>query len=116
MPALTPIPNDARCRRKCIEWKDLINFLKYVPQYYIADRCKTCLIWFPKSMVVKCPCCHQRVRTVPNRRLKTYLPESKIKQIIKEAIDKGWTLLKNDRITKQILEYERITHEYKRLR
>jgi len=94
----------------------MINFLPHVPYYQIADRCKTCLIWYPKYLIVKCPCCHQRVRSKPNHRKKGYLPESEIRKIIKEKLESGWTILKNDDIVKRILEYEYVTLEYKHLR
>ena len=115
MSKLTPKPGSG-CRRICVEWKDLINFLQHVPYYQLADRCKSCLIWFPKNMIVKCPCCHQRVRSTPKHRKTSYLPEAETKEIIRKAMANGWTLLKNDEFVKNILEYENITQKYKRLK
>ena len=116
MATLTPIPNPACCRGKCKEWKNMLNFLHRVPKFWLADCCKTCLIWYPKNLVVKCPCCHQRVRSTPNHRSKNYLTESEIRQIIIDARARGWTLLKHDNIVKSILDFESITYSYKRLK
>lgn len=110
---LKPSPRDKNCKGLCKEWKNMINFIPRVPRYRLGDRCKTCLIWFPKFIVVKCPCCRQRVRTRPDQKLKTYPPETEIQQIIIDKKATGWTILKNDKIIKKMLQFEYVNHSYK---
>jgi hypothetical protein len=103
------------CKGLCKDWKDMINFIRGIPQFYIADRCLHCNIWFPKHTLVYCPCCHQRVRITPNRRMKTMKSNDEIRHIIKLKLDSGWTLLKQNKMVKQFLELQYQSHNNKTL-
>jgi hypothetical protein len=103
------------CQQDCDGWHNMINFIRGVPYYSIADRCSTCDVWYPKHVLNRCPCCNTLLRRNRTRYAKGVLKSKdredadKIKAVIRKQMDSGWTLLKPD-VWKVVLEY-RMAHK-----
>lgn len=101
------------CHEDCDGWKNMVNFIYGVPHYALADYCVLCDVWYPKHVLLRCPCCNVLLR---RGRTKFRLGEKEgrensseyIRKMIEKATEKGWTLLNPD-IWKKILDY-RLTH------
>jgi len=103
-----------KCRGNCAGWKKMINFVKGLPKYAVADRCAYCEVWYPKNTLTRCPCCINKLRvkraTFPqgSKHLRNPSREEQLKKI-EMAVKGGWVPLNED-IWKSVLDY-RIIHK-----
>ena len=101
------------CQQDCLGWKNMINFLYGVPYYSLADLCNVCDVWYPKHVLLRCPCWNEKLRK-GRTRFKLGQKEGRekssdyIRKRIEKAIEEGWTLLNPD-IWKVVLDY-RLSH------
>jgi hypothetical protein len=92
----------------------MINFIKGLPKYAVADRCALCEVWYPKNTLKRCPCCSHKLRvkraTFPQGSKHLRKPDKQREvERIKIAVTEGWIPLKED-IWKNVLDY-RIIHK-----
>jgi hypothetical protein len=103
---------ELKCKGICKHWIGLINFIPGVPNYFLADYCVECARWFPKYILVYCPCCSNRLRNTRKRYAKGVIknrdiPADEIKAKIMDAIEnKNWTLLNDKKIWQNILDWK----------
>jgi hypothetical protein len=105
---------DYRCQENCDGWKNMINFIWGVPHYSIADLCCSCDVWYPKHVLLRCPCCNRLLRRARQRSNSTCKKSSDVdtemvRKKLEAALASGWTLLKPE-IWKAILDY-RLAHK-----
>ena len=98
------------CQGVCKNWHGMINFIRSVPRYAIADRCHRCDMWYPKNMLIRCPCCNSilRIKRKKFNEQRYIVPvknNQEIIMLIENAMSKGWTLLNRD-IWKAIKDHE----------
>jgi len=101
------------CQEDCKGWNGMVNFIRGVPYYTLADQCNTCDVWYPKHILKRCPCCntllrHGRSRYGKGCKRNYEKDSSEIKRRIELAMSRGWTLLNPD-IWKCVLDY-RLSH------
>lgn len=92
----------------------MINFIRGVPNYSIASLCCSCDVWYPKHVLLRCPCCNRKLRTARQRAGRKGLKSrdvdaEMVRTRVEAAIESGWTLLKPE-IWKVVLDY-RIIHK-----
>lgn len=104
------------CRGNCEGWKHMVNFIRGLSKYAVADRCRVCEVWFPKYSLLKCPCCRGNLRGRPASFPKGGAAAHHIKKAEREeqceqirmAVKEGWQPLKEE-IWKSVLDW-RIIH------
>ena len=94
------------CKNKCDNYRGMLNFIRGIPKFAVADRCNICEVWFPKGKLRTCPCCGHIIRTIKRKSGDNHLTEQEIADKIQAAKDKGWQLVKVDKIKKAMLDYE----------
>lgn len=109
-----------KCRGLCSVWKGSIRFIYHLSRYAVADKCRTCVCWYPKYALKKCPCCKsslgRRRQKLNNQRYSFPLKSNEeVISVIERSVKEGWSLIKTDSLQKAICDYE-ILCEFDRLR